>query len=222
MDQTCPYLKNPFCSSLSVSDRRHLCPNCHLFNFKKNQDINEIRREMHREMSSLQPFQYVTLMIKGCMCTSKSAEDMPRQAFLLWEKGDILHAENIIPEPDPLLEIWHYFTLTDGCFAVFESRVIKELFLHSSTFSSTVFTSVIKTRERQSKFLLGTQLQNARQAIKFVLIYGNENHYPPLSHRQIAYLCGLDRTTVTKTLKKIMREEELDISLQEYIKKIYT
>lgn len=181
-----------------------------------------MHKEMHRKMDSLKPFEYVTLMIKGCICTSKSADYMPKQAFLLWEKGDIIHAENIMPESDPLIEIWRYYILTEGCFAAFEAKIIKDLFLHSSTFSVAVFKSVIKTREGQSKFLLGTQLQNARQAIKFVLIYGNENHYPPLSHWQIAYLCGLDRTTVTKTLKKIMREEDLDISLQEYIKKIYT
>ncbi|MCC8045143.1 MAG: hypothetical protein LIP12_06545 [Clostridiales bacterium] len=221
MNQTCPYIKNPFCSSLSVFDRRALCPNCHLFKFKKNQDVDEMHKEMHRKMDSLKPFEYVTLMIKGCICTSKSADYMPKQAFLLWEKGDIIHAENIMPESDPLIEIWRYYILTEGCFAAFEAKIIKDLFLHSSTFSVAVFKSVIKTREGQSKFLLGTQLQNARQAIMFVLIYGKENHYPPLSHQQIAYLCGLDRTTVTKTMKKIMQEEDLDISLQEYIKKIY-
>lgn len=219
-DHVCPYSKNPFCSSLNVADRSELCENCHQFPFHKNQNAEEKQKEIIREMS-LKPSTYCTLILSGCVCTSKSASTLTRHALVLWEAGDIMHTQAIFGDGESMYEFWHYRFITDGCCAIFNADVLKKLFLSSVTFSTALFSSVTKTQERQTQFLLGTQLQYAREAIKFVLIYCKQNHYPPLTHEQIAYLCGLDRTTVTKMLKKIMQEDNLDISLHEYMKNMY-
>ncbi|NCC69453.1 MAG: hypothetical protein EOM14_14925, partial [Clostridia bacterium] len=70
-----------------------------------------------------------TLILKGMIYTSNVRGEDSSRAYIISQPGDIMRLETVFGECDVLEShcSWHY--LSDGAYAVFSSRILKELFL---------------------------------------------------------------------------------------------
>ena len=215
----CKYENSPFCSSLSPEDRAAICPHCRPFAFKRHADAQASCKAV---ASTLEPnVPRCVVILEGLLCTnsSKNAEDP--KIFLLWQPGDIMRAEQIFDIVDELAPLYHSNYIQDGAYAILPAAAMRERFMDNADFAARLFQIVAKTRLRQTSFLFGTQLQDARSALMYLLLFCQENDIPALTHQDFAYLTGLNRTTVTKTLKQILAQEDLSIPLKDYIRSMY-
>ena len=215
----CKYENSPFCSSLSPEDRAAICPHCRPFAFKRHADAQASCKAV---ASTLEPnVPRCVVILEGLLCTNSSRNAEDPKVFLLWQPGDIMRAELVFDIVDDLSPLYHSNYMLDGAYALFPAQVFKDRFMTHPDFAAHLFKSVTKTRLRQTSFLFGTRLQDAKSALMYLLLFCEENGMPALTHQDFAYLTGLNRTTVTKTLKQILAGENLSISLKDYIRSMY-
>lgn len=215
----CPYQNSPFCRGLSAEDKQVLCPECRIFQFRRKADAQESCRAIAKQLPA-NVFRNV-IILEGIQCTNSSQNPDSPKSYLLWQPGDIMHPEVILGAFDEIPNYYHRNYITNGAYAILPSLLLRERFLSNPQFAAFLFNSVARTHNRQTSFLLGTQLQDARSALTFLLLFCQENRLPALTHQDFAYLTGLNRTTVTKMLKKILMSENLRISLKDYILSMY-
>ena len=216
---SCIYENNPFCNQLSAEDKAALCPHCRSFSFKKRADAQASCKAI---ADTLPPnVNRCVIILQGLLCTNSSKNADDPKVFLLWRPGDIMRSELIFDIYDDLSPLYHSNYMLDGAYAIFPAQVLKTLFLKSPNFAAQLFQSVAKTRLRQTSFLFGTRLEDAKSSLMYLLLFCQENHIPALTHQDFAYLTGLNRTTVTKTLKQILISEDLSIPLKDYIRSMY-
>ena len=216
----CPYENNPFCRALSPEDRAALCGRCRVFPFKKKIDAQANCLSVSRKLPAGESF--CTVVLNGMLCTNSSQNVDSPKAYLLWQPGDIMNTEFIFDSTyDDLTSSYHHNYITDGMYALLPGTVLRERFAASPAFAAFLFNSLSHTRLRQTEFLLSTQLRDAKSALIYLLLFCQEHKLPALTHQDFAYLTGLNRTTVTKMLKKILLSEDLDIPLKDYIRSMY-
>lgn len=215
----CPYQNSPFCRGLSEADKSVLCPACCTHSFKKRADAQESCRSVARE---LEPgITYCTIILEGIQCTNSSQNPDSPKSYLLWQPGDIMNTECIFGDYDEISMHYHRNYLADGAYALLPSSLLRRRFTENPQFAAFLFDNASHTHLRQTRFLLGTHLQNAKSALMFLLLFCQENKLSSLTHQDFAYLTGLNRTTVTKILKKILISEDLSIPLKDYILSMY-
>ena len=100
--------------------------------------------------------------------------------------------------------------------------MLRELLTSSITVGQALLRQIARTKIRQQHFVMGTYLQNARQALTFLLLFCRQYRIEGLTHQDLAYLTGLNRVTVTRTLHEIMQEESgQPVGLMDYIQLLY-
>lgn len=215
----CPYRSSPFCSQLSDADRAVICAHCRPFRFYKKADAQESCRKVGQQ---LEPgFVRCTVLLDGLICTNSACNaDMPR-AFLLWQPGDLIGSENIFGLSNELESIYHRTYLQDGTYAVLRAEDLRTRFMQNPDFAAMLYQTLNQTHQRQTTFLLGTRFHDAVSRLKYLLLFCQENKIFNLTHQDLAYLADLNRTTVTKTLKKILISEDLSVPLKDYIRSMY-
>ena len=111
------------------------------------------------------------------------------------------------------------------CYAYLGDRALAEdlrlRFMQSPDFASLMYKTLNQTHLRQTTFLLGTRFHDASARLKYLLLFCQEHALSHLTHQDLAYLADLNRTTVTKTLKQILAQEDLSIPLKDYIRAMY-
>ena len=215
----CPYQTSPFCSRLSEADRAVICAHCSPFRFYKKADAQESCRKV---ASQLEPgFIRCTVLLDGLISTNSARSADQPKAFLLWQPGDILGSENVFGIPNELESIYHRTYLQDGSYAVLRAEDLRLRFMQSPDFASLMYKTLSQTHLRQTTFLLGTRFHDASSRLKYLLLFCQENDLGHLTHQDLAYLADLNRTTVTKTLKQILAQEDLSIPLKDYIRAMY-
>lgn len=216
---TCPYQSSPFCRQLTDADRAVICAHCRPFRFEKKANAQESCKKV---ALSLDPrFPRCTVVLEGLLSTNSAQNPDMTRAFLLWQPGDILMSENIFGIRNDLAPVYHSTYLQNGVYAVLHAEDLKARFMQSPDFAAMLYQNLVQTRLRQTTFLLGTRFHDAVSRLKYLLLFCQENRIYNLTHQDLAYLADLNRTTVTKTLKQILAQEDLSISLKDYIRSMY-
>lgn len=215
----CPFRDNLFCSGLSDDDRSKLCPHCVKAPFRKKDNEEERCHEIARMLPGDRG--YCVVLVDGTTCTSNSLDQTTR-SLTLWLPGDITNFEAIFDVEDDLTPRYRYRYLADGSYALLPLPLLRELLTSSITVGQALLRQIARTKIRQQHFVMGTYLQNARQALTFLLLFCRQYRIEGLTHQDLAYLTGLNRVTVTRTLHEIMQEESgQPVGLMDYIQLLY-
>ena len=200
---------NSFCAQLGDADRAKLCDCC-------------VRRDLPRgQMLFKEDIQKsIFVVLEGCLESISSfvprdyLEGM-RPGYALLTQGHVFSCD-LVCNPQNEAESYDYYvahsnaackTLAPTKLAGWPLGTVKSLFAESPSFARSLFTRNIEAFGSTCEFAAGLRLSNAEDRIKFILCFTKARDVE-LTHQQIADVTGLNRTTVSRTIASILRNDD--------------
>lgn len=195
---------NDFCNTLADGDRQSLCAICTLRSFEKGE---ELRSELFHN--------HLMLLLDGVMATVKSTTGQLQYIYL---PVDIFASEYLFCSD--LITMGDYGlmrALRPLRTAFFPAAALRELFMSRSDVAKALYANLSTLYNQKCFYRLMVEMDDAYHAVHYMLLYLQKHGIePPPTHEELAFMTGLNRVTVSRTLKEIYRNETMH-SLEEYM-----
>ncbi|MBS5450645.1 MAG: cyclic nucleotide-binding domain-containing protein [Coriobacteriia bacterium] len=198
-----PCCDNRFCRSLEDADRAELCRICARSHFEKDALLPQEPFEAH-----------LMLIVSGALTTIKAANGKMQYLYC---SGDIIGHEYLFNERR--IKYTGYGLLQafrDLEVAWFPTMRLRELFYERPGIARALYMNVSVMDNRKAYYRIMVSLEDAYHAVLYMMLYLQRRGISTPSHAELAFLCGLNRVTVTRVLKEILRSEPYE-DLREYM-----
>lgn len=195
--------ENRFCKSLDPEDRKMLCGICEKTRFEKGCVIDQEKFETH-----------VMLILKGAMVTIKASSGKNQFIYIPCDihGHEYLFNSNRIKYSDyGILQAFR-----DMEVSWLPTAELSELFMTRPGIAKALFMNVSVSDDRKAYHRLMVSMENSYNAVLYMMLFLKRHGIHNVSHSELAFLCGLNRVTVTRTLKVILSTEKYS-ELREYL-----
>lgn len=195
---SCPFSNNAFCSELSPQTRELLCAQCQLLRIESGQYIPTYMRASR-----------VLILLEG-LIVKLEMEDVSKKMVpsgMSCNASIICGSYQIDPQTYPA-DSRETLCVTPCHIASFDAAFMKRLFNENSEFQTAVHRNMFRMCSYEKQYMIRDIVHGtAYTAVRFMVTYCRNHKLPLLTHEQIAFICGLSRPTVTKTLHEITQKE---------------
>ena len=204
-----PCYENRFCASLPTEDREALCAICTKKSYARNE---EVRQEL------IMGAGHMLLILDGAIATIKSSNG---KIQYLHTASDVFGAEvlfNANPLSHANFGIIRAFRQTEV--ALLPTEQLRQLFMERPAIAKALYMNLATLDNRKSFYRMMVQLDDAYHAVLYMMLYLKKRGLEQPTHEELAFLTGLNRVTVSRVMKDILRGkdyESLDDFMSDYI-----
>lgn len=98
---------------------------------------------------------------------------------------------------------------TDTTLAYFDLPIFRRLFEQDNSFAKEIYRELARTQRIMGSYSNSLIFLRAKDTLQYVLSLCQESGISYLTHEQLSVLCNLNRTTVTQSMKELLREKEV-------------